>query len=132
MLLADLGSNVAVDVLAGVVLTGLGGFMIWMRSQLKDVGQMTRDWRGVPERPGVSDEIPGVMKRLYTQDQQFKEVMTHLGHQDATLQEIQHEINYNSGSSIKDAVHRTDDAVKALRTDVTEIKKKLSPNPEAN
>lgn len=132
MLLAELGSNVAIDVLAGVLLTGLGAFMMWMRSQLKDVGQMTRDWRGVPERAGVSDEIPGVMKRLYTQDQQFKEVMTHLGHQDATLELIKHEINYNSGSSIKDAVHRTDDAVKVLSADVTEIKKKLSPNPEAN
>lgn len=124
-MIAELGSSVAVDLVAGALLAGLGACMVWMRRQLKDVGQMTRDWRGVPERPGISDAIPSVMQRLYTQDQQARDVMTHLVLQDNTLALIKAEVEYNHGGSIKDAVHRTDDAIKGLRTDVTDIKDRL-------
>jgi hypothetical protein len=122
---ADLGPSVAADVTASLLLGGLGGGVLWARKQLKGLSQMTRDWNGTPARPGVSDGTPGVMQRLYSQDQQFQEVMVSLGRQDATLAEIQHEINYNSGSSIKDAVHRTDDGLKKVQADLETIKSRL-------
>lgn len=119
-------SSVVSDVLASLLLALLGGGGFWVRRQLKDVGQMTKDWKGEAPRPGISDGTPGVLQRLYTQDVQFREVMDHLGRQDSTLALIQHEIQYNSGGSIKDAVHRTDNAVKALTEDVADIKKRMS------
>jgi hypothetical protein len=124
-MLAGVAPDVVADVLASVFIAGMGGGALWLRKQLKGVGQMTRDWNGEPAREGISDGTPGVMQRLYTQDRQFEEVMAHLGRQDATLETIKHEVNYNSGSSIKDAVHRTDGAVAALRQDVEVIKTKL-------
>lgn len=126
-----LPSDVVADVLASVFLAGLGGLSFWLRKTLNGVSQMTRDWSGEPPRTGVSDGVPGVMQRLYSQDRKFEEVMAHLGRQDATLGDIQHEIHFNSGTSIKDAVHRTDKVVTELREDVKEIKGKLEEAPSA-
>lgn len=122
---SDLASNAAADVIASVCFGVFTVFVIWLRKQLKGVTQMTKDWSGEVARPGISDGVPGVMQRLYAQDQQFKAVMERLGRQGSMLTEIQHEINYNSGSSIKDAVHRTDKAVKELAEDVNGIKARL-------
>jgi hypothetical protein len=124
-MLADLGPSVASDVTASLLLGGLGGGVLWARKQLKGLSQMTRDWNGVAARPGVADGTPGVMERLYSQDRQFAEVMDHLGRQDSTLEQIKHEVNYNSGSSIKDAVHRTDDGLKQVQADIDAIKSRL-------
>lgn len=60
---------------------------------------MLLDWNGEAGRPGVP-ERPGVMARL--------------GKIEAHLNVIDHEVTFNSGASIKDAVHRTDIAVEAL------------------
>lgn len=124
-MLAGIPSSTAADIISSVMGVILLGGAAWLRKQLKGVGQMTRDWNGEAARPGISNEIPGVMKRLYTQDQQFQEVMKHLGRQDSTLELIKSEVEYNHGGSIKDAVHRTDSAVKVLKIDVDQIKKTL-------
>lgn len=65
----------------------------------KNLDSMLLDWNGEPARPGVADR-PGVMARLGT-------IEDH-------LTAIDHEMTFNSGSSIKDAVHRTDIAVETL------------------
>lgn len=124
-MLAEFGSNVAIDVIAGVLLTGLGGGMLWARKQMKGLGQLVKDWNGEAPRPGISNGKPSVMARLYTQESQFREVMDHLGRQDSTLELIKSEVEYNHGGSIKDAVHRTDNAVKGLKIDVDHIQKTL-------
>lgn len=111
---AGLSSNVAADVIASMVLAGLGGISLWLRKQLHGVSQMTRDWNGEPARPGISDGQPGVMQRLYAQDKRMEDVMEHLSRQDATLAVIHHEINYNSGQSLKDFARRTHDNVTEL------------------
>lgn len=118
-------TDVVSDILASVAIAVLGAIGYWLRRQFKDLGRMTRDWNGEPARPGISDGTPSVMQRLYAQEQHDRDVMEHLGRQDDTLNLIKHEIEYNHGSSIKDAVHRTDDAIKALGEDVTAIKRKL-------
>lgn len=125
IVVAGLGSNVAADVIASTFLAVLIGVGAWLRKQLKGLSRMTRDWNGEAAREGISPGTPGVMQRLYIQDKKFEEVMDNLGRQDSTLAEIQHEISYNSGTSIKDAVHRTDDAVKILTDDVRIIKESL-------
>lgn len=128
----DLGS-VTPDLIGSVGALVVVGFGAWLARQLKGIGRMTRDWNGVASRPGISDGTPGVMERLYNQDEQFSQVFTILGKQDVKLSKIDdiaHEIQFNSGSSIKDAVHRTDDAVTALTEDVKVIKQKLD-NPDA-
>lgn len=104
---AGLPSAVAIDVLAGVLVAGGTAGAIWLRKTLSGVGQMARDWRGEPARPGESDGTPGVMARLYTQDQQFKAVLDRLGRQDSVLADIAHEVFPNSGKSIKDITDKT-------------------------
>ncbi|MCX4686754.1 hypothetical protein OG401_20975 [Kitasatospora purpeofusca] len=53
----------------------------------------SEDWQGTPARPGVAAR-PGVMERLAT---------------------IEHELGRNSGSSLRDAVDRIEDAVRELQ-----------------
>jgi hypothetical protein len=65
------------------------------RDDLTD--RMHRDWFGEPGVEGVSPPRPGVLFRLSSMEQH--------------LTTIDHEVNFNSGKSIKDAVHRTDKAV---------------------
>lgn len=120
-----LTSSVVSDIIAGGSLSILGGALVLLFKRLpREVGQLSRDWRGLPARPGFP-AVPGVPERLENVETQFTEVMAHLGRQDATMEEIRHEVTYNSGSSIKDAVHRTDDAVRQLQTDMVVVRTKL-------
>lgn len=121
-LLANLPSDVVLYISASISLAVGGGVVVWAGKHLKGLTRMTRDWNGEPAREGISDGKPGVMQRLYSQDRKFEEVMNHLGRQDTTLEEIRHEINFNSGLSIKDKVDRTDKAMTSLQQDVTAIK----------
>lgn len=106
-MLAGLPSDVLVDVIAGLLVGGVGACFVWLVRQLKGVGRMTRDWNGEPARPGISDGTPGVMQQLYTQKQQFTAVLERLGTQDVVLAEIRHEVFPNSGKSIKDITDKT-------------------------
>lgn len=71
---------------------GLGAMLMFVRKFTRKIDQFFADWNGEPSRPGVPEKR-GVLVRL-----------------DA----IEAEINYNHGHSIKDAVHRIDDNVRAL------------------
>jgi hypothetical protein len=63
------------------------------------------DWSGAPARPGFP-AVPSFPERMASIE----------GH----LAVIDHEVSFNSGSSIKDAVHRTDKAVAVLQVKLDE------------
>lgn len=65
----------------------------------RSLDSMLRDWTGEKAREGVPARL-GVMARLGTIEKH--------------LDVIDHEVTFNSGASIKDAVHRTDHAVEDL------------------
>jgi hypothetical protein len=62
---------------------------------------LLQDWSGSPARPGFN-AVPSFPERMAS-------IESHLA-------VIDHEMRFNSGSSIKDAVHRTDKAVAVLQT----------------
>lgn len=74
----------------------LAGFLIWK------VGPVFRKWSrfidrvvGVPADPKTGQkEVPGIFERL--------------DHQDGVLETIRHEVEFNNGSSVKDAVTRVE------------------------
>lgn len=109
-MLDGISINVIAEVIASLFLLGLTGAIAFLIRRVGDLGQLSRDWKGQPARPGFP-EIPGVPQRL-----ERAEVM---------LTQISHEVHYNSGSSIKDAVHRTDDAMVDLTKQVADIQAKL-------
>lgn len=103
--------NVMVEVLAAVIVAGFTGAFYFLFKRIpRNFGQFLRDWNGTPARPGFP-EVPGVPQRL-----EKAEVM---------LAEIAHEVAYNSGTSIKDAVHRTDDAVAHIQEDLKALQQRL-------
>lgn len=83
------------------ILGGLSlvGFVIWK------VGPVFRKWSrfvdrvvGVPADPKTGQkEVPGIFERL--------------DHQDGVLETIRHEVEFNNGSSVKDAVTRVEKAL---------------------
>lgn len=72
--------------------------------------QMVDDWVGEPARPGFGS-IPGVAERVQ--------------HLEADVTLIKHEVQFNSGTSIKDAVTRTNSIVTDLKPQVEELKHKV-------
>jgi hypothetical protein len=66
------------------------------------VGEFVDDWNGVPPRPGVSGR-PGVMARLDGIEER--------------LGRVEHELQPNSGASLRDAVDRVDARTQQLAPD---------------
>jgi hypothetical protein len=95
------------DVAAGVIVAAAGATVLWLTRLPKKLIHMTDDWFGEDARPGVEGR-PGVMVRL----QNIERSQTTMG---IKLTGIEHEMNFNSGQSIKDAVHRIDGAVVTLQ-----------------
>ncbi len=96
------------DAVAGALVAVIGGLGLWFSKTRKSLSYMVEDWRGEDARPGV-EARPGVMLRLQNIEKS-QAVM------DVKVSSIEHEVNFNSGLSIKDAVHRTDRAVTALQS----------------
>lgn len=103
--LAATSATIWVDplVIIGIVFTILGGlYAVWrkaLRPFVHGIKNFLKDFNGEPERPGVAKRL-GVMERLSLQD--------------VKLEAIASEVNYNHGSSIKDAVHRIDSTVSGI------------------
>lgn len=95
------------DVAAGLIVAVAGATVLWLTRLPKRLIHMTDDWFGEEPRPGVEGR-PGVMVRL----QNIERAQAVTG---VKVSSIEHEVNFNSGMSIKDAVHRTDKAVIGLR-----------------
>lgn len=69
---------------------------------LARVDEFVDDWQGQPGRPGVPQR-PGVMARL--------------GGIEQRLSRVEHELQPNSGHSLRDAVNRIDDRTQQLTSD---------------
>lgn len=70
---------------------------------LRKLGHLADDLIGEPARPGV-EARPGVMERMASMERQ--------------LAVVQHEVEHNEGTSLKDATRRTEEAVAALTEQV--------------
>ena len=95
---------------AAVALAGLGT-LVWrmvrtVRRVLDRMADLLDDWQGVSERPGVPGR-PGVMVRLRAIEER--------------LGSVEHELQPNSGQSLRDAVDRVDARTRTLApgTDTT-------------
>lgn len=77
----------------------LGGIVVAILKYGRKIMQMVEDFNGTAERAGVPAR-PGVMQRLGTLDEQVAAVHT--------------EVNYNHGTTIKDAVARIENDVKGI------------------
>ncbi|MEV6614275.1 hypothetical protein AB0N31_10705 [Streptomyces sp. NPDC051051] len=73
-----------------------------LRRLVDRMDDMADDWHGVPERPGVPAR-PGVMVRLH--------------HIEERLARVDHELQPNSGGSLRDAVDRVDRRTQTLAPD---------------
>jgi hypothetical protein len=67
------------------------------------VDEFIDDWRGEPERPGVSPR-PGVMERMAGLEANMAGLESKVTGMDGDLQRIKHELYPNSGGSLRDAV----------------------------
>jgi hypothetical protein len=101
----------AVDVLviwslAAVAVAGLITLMwrVWrgVRRIVDRMDDLADDWSGVPERPGVPGRL-GVMARLRMIEER--------------LMAVEHELQPNSGRSLRDAVDRVDRRTRTLTSD---------------
>lgn len=108
-------------VLGGFVLIVAVGAVAWkyLRPPTKGLNHFLEDWNGDAERPGVP-ERPGVMQRLQDIDDSQARTATHQSNNDAMwakygplIDRLDHEMHPNSGSSLADAVNRTEAALKA-------------------
>lgn len=70
------------------------------------VGHFLDDWAGEEGRPGV-EARPGVMERL--------------GSMEDRLGEVEHEVKTNTGTSLKDAAKRTEEAVNAIASRMEDV-----------
>lgn len=105
---------------AGTVVALVWGGLKLYHNLLKRGSQFLDDWNGEPERPGVPAR-QGVMARLHNQD-------VILADHSETLKHIMHEVNYNSGSTIKDAVHRIDNSLVEVKTQLRSVQTQASQN----
>ncbi|MFD5266764.1 hypothetical protein [Streptomyces sp. NPDC058335] len=92
--------------LAAVSIAALLG-LLWRMSRgvrriVVRVDEFVDDWNGVPPRPGVSGR-PGVMARLDGIEER--------------LGRVEHELQPNSGASLRDAVDRVDARTQQLAPD---------------
>lgn len=93
--------SVAVAALAGVVALGWRGVRAVRRIAAR-LDDFAEDWAGIPGRPGV----PG-----------RKGVMERLDGIEARIGRVEHELQPNSGSTLRDAVDRVDARTLSLAND---------------
>lgn len=120
--MSSLGASVLADIIAGGGVLVLSGMVALLFKRLpKEVSQLSRDWYGLPARPGFPP-VPGVPQRL-------EGVESTLGELRAMVVKIDHEVHPNSGESMKDKVDRTATTVTALTQDVRTIRAMLTSQP---
>lgn len=97
----DLETMLAVGVSLTVIVGGLAGaWRKWAGPFIRKIGYFLDDWNGEPARPGF-DGRPSVPVRLEAIEREQRRVS--------------HEVQTNSGSSLKDAVKRLESARAADR-----------------
>jgi len=81
----------------------LAGFIIWkVAPALRKWARFIDRISGVPADPATGQrQLLGLFERMDHQDQQLAE-------QSVVLETIRHEVEFNNGSSVKDAITRTE------------------------
>lgn len=100
------------------VIASAWAFLRWVWPFIQQVWQFLQDWNGRPARPGIVESTPGVMQRLTTQDRMLVQ-------HGALLAEIQAEVNYDHGGSLKDQV-------RTLTHDVSSLHDKMDKHIESS
>ena len=96
------------------VLIVIGAGVAWkfLKPPTKGLNHFLEDWNGEPDRQGVTGR-PGVMKRLQDIDASGVKTDTWMEKYGSIIDKLDHEMHPNSGSSMADAVNRTESALKA-------------------
>ena len=106
--------------LGAFCLLGFIGAVAWKypRPPTKGIEHFLEDWNGEPARPGVPAR-PGMMQRVANIETSQKNTATHQIKTDTWLEKygpiidkLNHEMHPNSGSSMADAVNRTEQSLK--------------------
>lgn len=123
----------AAAVVGAVIVIGGVGWKFF-----RAIGQfvhMIDDMAGTKARRG-RPAAPGIMERLATSEatqnghtEQLHSLAAEMAEQSEMLAAVSHEVHFNDGSSVKDSTTRTEAAVKAVATDVADIKRRLLPPP---
>lgn len=107
--------------LGGIAAAGFILFIAakYLKPPSKGIEHFLEDWNGEPERPGVPAR-PGMMQRVANIESSQTVTATHQIKADAffekygpIIDKLDHEMHPNSGSSMADAVNRTEKALKA-------------------
>lgn len=131
----------AIAAIGGLVV--LGGGVLWKFG--RGIGVLVHlidDMAGTKARKGVAAK-PGIMERQSNVEATLQQLqVTQAAHteqlvsmaavneeQSRMLTSVSHEVHFNNGSSVKDSTLRTENAIKAVVTELTEIKAKLGDQP---
>jgi len=95
MIANQLANNIE-TILIYALASSIGALLIWVGRSLAKLAQ---------NQSAIHDQVMGVPEVGYpSMRDQFTEVRNHLCKQDETLNKLEHEVQDNSGSSLKDAV----------------------------
>lgn len=94
---------------AAVVVVGGGvvALIRWLRHHLGGLADFIADWHGESARPGVPAR-PGVMERLARIEDRAAGIEDRAAGIEDRLTSVEHELQPNSGRSLRDAVNRVD------------------------
>jgi len=93
--------------------TAFGTLLIWVGRSIAKIAK---------NQSAIHDQVMGVPEVGYpSMRDQFTEIREHLCKQDSTLEKLEHEVQDNSGSSLKDAVKIVNRDVNTMRTDVMPV-----------
>lgn len=110
------------DVAVLAIATAIGALLIWIGRTLTKL---------VQRQSAIHDQVLGIPEVGYpSMRDQFAEVREHLCKQDGTLDKLEHEVQDNSGSSLKDAVKVVNRAVNDLSKKVVDLDAKLEKHIE--
>jgi len=111
-LIANMSSMTIIDtVIIYAVATTIGTLLVWIGKSVAVVAK---------NQSAIHDQVMGVPEIGYpSMRDQFSEIRNHLYEQDVTLEKLEHEVQDNSGSSLKDAV-------KLVNKDINNIRKEIA------
>lgn len=112
-------------VLGGIVVAVFLALVSWkyLRPPTKGIEHFLEDWNGEPSRPGVP-ERPGMMQRVGNIEASQTKADVFFEKYGPIIDKLEHEMHPNSGTSLADAVNRTE---KALKTHIESC-----PAPQTN
>jgi hypothetical protein len=93
-----------------LIIVGVALAWKYLKPPTKGLNHFLEDWNGEPDRQGVTGR-PGVMKRLQDIDASGSKTDSWMEKYGPIIDKLDHEMHPNSGSSMADAVNRTEKAL---------------------